>query len=417
MRTTLLFTLLACVSPNLLAQPNEATPKEAAPFFFQKGDRILFLGDSITEQYQYSSAMELYLTLRFPSWNLHFLNAGISGDTATGGANRFANHVLAEKPTAVTINFGMNDGGYGAFNAGSNANYVKNTQAMLDAAKKAGVRIALFSPNAVDRRVKENFKQYLETQKQYYAPLKDLASKNGAAFVDQYARTRSVLEQLETQNLKVPNPFPDGVHTNLTGGLLMAHTLLTGLHAPAVVSSVSIDATAKTSQVTGATVTKLESQPGLVRFERLDEATPLPMLPEWQPLLPFIDNGKQLNDYHLQVTNIAAGKYTLSIDGKAVGTYAHEQLAAGVNLGNLTTGPLFAQGMKVFAALNDKNKLVHSRFRGVVMFNPPDWLADVAAERKGAELQKRLDKIAAAQAEVYQLAQPKPHQFELKLVN
>src|SRR5215470_12308860 len=77
-------------------------------FFFKPNDRVLFLGDSITEQYQYSSYIELYLTTRFPKWNLAFINAGISGDQASGGANRFAQHVLAEKPTVVTINFGMN---------------------------------------------------------------------------------------------------------------------------------------------------------------------------------------------------------------------------------------------------------------------------------------------------------------------
>ena len=88
---------------------------------------MLFLGDSITAQYQYSSYMELYLTTRFPEWNLMFLNAGIGGDTANGGANRFATHVLADKPTAITINFGMNDAGYGAFDPQSNANYVKKT--------------------------------------------------------------------------------------------------------------------------------------------------------------------------------------------------------------------------------------------------------------------------------------------------
>src|SRR5437879_4777599 len=76
------------------------SPKQ---FFFKEGDRIVFLGDSITEQYQYSTEMELYLTTRFPKWNLTFINAGIGGDTANGGAGRFQAHVLAEKPTAVTI--------------------------------------------------------------------------------------------------------------------------------------------------------------------------------------------------------------------------------------------------------------------------------------------------------------------------
>src|SRR5262249_30178938 len=78
-------------------------PKQAE-FFFKPGDRIVFLGDSITAQYQYSTYIELYLTTRFPEWKLTFLNAGISGDTANGGAGRFQKTVLDDKPTAVTIN-------------------------------------------------------------------------------------------------------------------------------------------------------------------------------------------------------------------------------------------------------------------------------------------------------------------------
>src|SRR5947209_13663403 len=85
-----------------LAAPLDAG-EQGGDFFFKRGDRIVFLGDSITEQYQYSSYIELYLTTRFPNWNLTFINAGIGGDTASGGADRFAAHVLAEKPTAVKI--------------------------------------------------------------------------------------------------------------------------------------------------------------------------------------------------------------------------------------------------------------------------------------------------------------------------
>src|SRR5687767_9326743 len=96
---------LACVIVLVVG----ATSFGQEEFFFQQKDRVVFLGDSITEQYQYSSTIELYLTTRFPSWDLTFINAGIGGDTADGGAGRFTTHVLAEKPTAVTINFGMND--------------------------------------------------------------------------------------------------------------------------------------------------------------------------------------------------------------------------------------------------------------------------------------------------------------------
>src|SRR2546421_6508264 len=112
-RLSILLSLLCLAA--YFASPTSAAESEEN-FFFRPGDRIVFLGDSITEQYQYSTDIELYLTTRFPTGNFTFLNAGIGGDTANGGAGRFKNHVLAEKPTAVTINFGMNDGGYGAFN-------------------------------------------------------------------------------------------------------------------------------------------------------------------------------------------------------------------------------------------------------------------------------------------------------------
>ena len=387
-------------------------------FFFKSGDRVLFLGDSITEQYQYSTDIELYLTTRFPKWNLVFLNAGIGGDTATGGNNRFTNHVLAEKPTAITINFGMNDGGYGAFNPGARDNYAKNTEGMLTAAKAAGVRVALVSPNAVDTRIQERFKLYLETQKQFYEPLQGLAAKNGAAFVDQYAVTRRAIEKMQSDGATKVVPFGDGFHTAPSGGLLMAHSILVGLHAPALVSNVEIQVAGAQAKTQACAVENLKATADSVAFDRTDEALPLPVQNDWVSLLPYVNDLKDLNSYGLKVSGLTAGKYALAIDGFDVGEYTAEQLAAGVNLGNLTAGPIHEQGQKVVAAINAKNDIVHKRFRGVVMFqNPPDWLADVYAERKPKELAKRMEQITEKQAEVYQLAQPVKHRFELKAKN
>src|ERR1700737_1592874 len=107
----------------LLVTAAPALAKEPDDFFFKKGDRIVFLGDSITEQYQYSTYLELYLTTRFPAWHLTFLDPRTGAAPGPGGPGRFAAHVLAEKPTAVTIDFGMNDGGYGGFDEARHAGY------------------------------------------------------------------------------------------------------------------------------------------------------------------------------------------------------------------------------------------------------------------------------------------------------
>jgi lysophospholipase L1-like esterase len=335
-----------------------------------------------------------------------FLNAGIGGDTATGGANRFASHVLAKKPTAVTIDFGMNDGGYGEFNQGRFDGYVNNTEAMLQAAKEAGVRVAVISPNAVEVRNSMKLKTYLETQKQFYAPLKEMAAKQNDAFVDQYAVTREILEKIGADNAEF-KAFPDGVHTSPAGALLMAHTILVGLHAPAIVSDLEIDAAEK--KAGAATRCKTENVSGGaegISFDRTDEALPLPVQKDWNPILPYLGELKDLNYYGLKVSGLKDGKYTLSLDGVNVGTYTSADLAAGVNLGNLETGPLYDRANLVFQAINLKNsELVHPRFRKVVMSTQPN---------REEKLKSMKTEIDADQEGIYKLAQPKTVHFELK---
>jgi lysophospholipase L1-like esterase len=413
-RNAVVVAVLGLVGPALQAQED---------FFFKKGDRVVFLGDSITEQYQYSSYIELYLTTRFPQWNMSFVNAGIGGDTAGGGANRFQSHVLDEKPTAVTIDFGMNDGGYGAFNPQGNKNFVENTRRMLALAKKANVRVALISPNAVDRRVQDRFKLYLETQKQFYAPLREAAQEFGAAFVDQYATTRAALERMEKDDpeAKKVRPFGDGFHTSPPGGLLMAYAILTGLHAPAQVSDVTMSL-GSDGKATGCKVEEVRwsksddaTQHG-VTFTRTDAALPLPIQKDWLSVLPYMNDLKDFNWYGLTVTGLApAGEFKLSIDKQPIGVFSGAALAQGINVGNVTTGPIYDQGQKVLQALNAKNAVVALRF-GILRFNAPDWLLDVVKERRPVELAKRTERIQEMQANVYQVAQPTPHRWELMQV-
>ncbi len=414
--------LLAVAVVVLSAAPLLAQPKD---FFFQPNDRVVFLGDSITEQYQYSSYMELYLTTRFPKGNFVFINAGISGDTANGGAGRFQTHVLDEKPTAITINFGMNDGGYGKFDEARNKQFREKTEAMLKAAKDAKVRVAVCSPNAVDRRVNDSFKQYLETQKQFYAPLKEVATKYEYPFADQYAVTRAALEAMEKDDPKAAKakPFGDGFHTSPPGGLLMAHAILTQLKAPAVVSQAYFLTGDTKGKVAGPVGCKIEDVTGTgtsLTFTRTDDAIPLPIQKDWRPMLPYTNELKDLNVYGLNVSGLEEGKYDVLCDGVKVGTYTNKELAEGVNLGNAEAGPLFDQGTKVLNAINAKNNQVHDRFRGVVMANVnlPNWVSketrDAVAKEKTAELAKRTALIDAEQKKVYELAAPKAHKWEVK---
>ncbi|QDU23408.1 GDSL-type esterase/lipase family protein [Urbifossiella limnaea] len=407
--------LVAAAALPAPAGADDKAPASPGEFFFRPGDRVVFLGDSITEQYQYSTYVELYLTTRFPNGKMSFLNAGIGGDTAGGGAGRFQSHVLDEKPTAVTINFGMNDGGYGKFDANRAKQFAERTEAMLKMAKDAGVRVALLSPNAVDKRNKSNGAEYVVTQKQFYAPLAGLAGKYGFAFVDQYAITKAATDRMEEVDPKAKSavPYYDGFHTSPPGGLLMAHAILTGLKAPAAASEVELTAAGGIA-AKGAMVTELKAGKDGVTFTRLDDALPLPVQKDWLPMLPYTNELRDLNRYGLTVKGLAEGNYAVKIDGKEVAKYTAKQLADGVNLGTVTTGPVWEQGNAVLKAINDKNRIVHGRFRGILLNGDPYWSTPAGQKRRAAELATRRAEADAAQAEVYKLAAPQARRWEVR---
>jgi len=76
-----------------------------------------------------------------------------------------------------------------------------------------------------EKRVVFNLPLALETQKQFYTPLKEIAAASYVPFVDQYATTRATLEKLVAVKADNVDPFPDSVHTDSDGGLLMAYAV------------------------------------------------------------------------------------------------------------------------------------------------------------------------------------------------
>src|SRR5437899_10370528 len=92
----------------------------AEDFALKAGDRVVFYGDSITDQRLYTAFTETYVVTRFPKLDVSFVHSGWGGDRVTGGGGgpidvRLRRDVFAYKPTVMTIMLGMNDGSYRAF--------------------------------------------------------------------------------------------------------------------------------------------------------------------------------------------------------------------------------------------------------------------------------------------------------------
>jgi len=174
-----------------------ASLTRAEEFFFKDGDRIVIMGDSITEQHLYSNYVEMWTVARFPSWNITFRNVGIGGDRSTGGNQRFKRDVLACKPTALTVDFGMNDGGYRAFDQAGFKTYLGGLQGIADQAKTAGIRVAWVTPQPLDTgdQGPTALTGYNLTLEKYSAGVQTIVEKNRGLFVDQFHPYLAVLDK------------------------------------------------------------------------------------------------------------------------------------------------------------------------------------------------------------------------------
>lgn len=393
----------------------------AQEFFLKKGDVVVVMGDSITEQRLYSNYLELWSQTRFPSYNLVFRNVGIGGDRSTGGNNRFKRDVLPHKPTVLTVDFGMNDGNYNlkAFDEKSFATYMKGLQGIADQAKAANIRVAWITPQPVEHNPGDAKEAYNATLEKFSEGVKDIASKNSGLFADQFHPYWAVIKKARDAGEKGRITGGDAVHPGTAGQALMAASILKALNFPREVSSVSINKTAIES--INAKVTDLKASADGVTFTRQDAA--LPFFPEqaksilkWAPLL------EDMNQYGLKVAGLKEGKYDVNLNGKKIASYSAAELAKGVNLAEaaLASGPVADQVKDVVKAVNDKTTYYHGQiFRGLILANVakhPDFKdvpKDGIEKRRQALIQERMQKMPELDAAIRKALAPRSHMVEI----
>lgn len=393
----------------------------ADDFFFKDGDAVVMIGDSITEQHLYSNYVEMWTVTRFPNWKLTFRNTGIGGDTSPGGNGRFERDVLRYKPTAMTVDFGMNDGGYGGFTEQRYNPYMKGLQGMADQATAAKVRVAWVTPQPLDTadQGKTALTAYNQTLEKFSDGVKEVAKKNGGLYVDQFHPYLSVLDKARGASDKYDRiTAGDAVHPGPPGQALMAASILKGLNFPTLVASVEIDAASAQAAAKNCQVTGVAKKDGGVSFEQIDQALPF-FPPEAAPILKWDPILEELNDYRLTVKGLAPGNYAVALGGKKVAEYSAEELAKGVNLAAaaLKDGPIADQMNAVKAAVEKKNAYHHEQiFRGIVLSGVPDWLklsSQEVEERRNAAIKERLEKLKEFDAEVQKALTMKAHTVEV----
>jgi lysophospholipase L1-like esterase len=394
----------------------------AQSFFLKKGDVVVVMGDSITEQRLYSNYLEIWSQTRFPAYNLVFRNVGIGGDRSVGGNARFKRDVLPFKPSVLTVDFGMNDGSYTKFLEQNYRPYMEGLQGIADQAKAAGLRVAWITPQPTERRETGNqLTGYNQTLQKFSEGVGEIARKNGGLFVDQFTPYLHVMNNARDADPAILVTSGDAVHPGPPGQALMAAAILKGMSFPREVSSAVID-TSGTAKSHNCRISDVAmNAQGALTFQRLDSA--LPFFPQqarsilqWVPLL------EEMNHYGLQVKGLPKGTYEVRLGGTKVARRTSEDLASGVNLaaGVLSSGPIAEQVKNVVKAVDAKTAYFHDKiFRGLVLANAAKLsdLKDVPPteleKRRQALIEERLKKMPELDAAIRTALELKPYLVEI----
>ncbi len=393
---------------------------QAASFALQSGDRVVFYGDSITEQQYYTRFVELYTLTRFPSNHVIFLMSGVSGDKVNGGGGgtidqRLPRDVFDLKPTIVTIMLGMNDGYYRPYDAGILHTYERGYTYILDEIKThvPVAKVVNLRPSPYDEitRTGSGIQGYNGFLVQMGDSVARLAAERKMAVVDPNAPMVEVLTNAKASDPGLaPMLIADHVHPGPGMHWIMADVLLKGWNASPVVTTVTLNG-ARGVAISSANslVTDVKLLDRELSWTQLDKALPLPLpATATEPVTALALRSstviQDLDQELLTVTNLHEGRYELGIDGSSVGVFTSEELLKGINLATLDT-PMRRQAMMVLLANDGKISLDTNRNH--LLRNVPSPEND----RILAAVKIALD---AADAEQWRLAQPIQHRYTLQ---
>ncbi|MEL7335763.1 MAG: GDSL-type esterase/lipase family protein, partial [Planctomycetota bacterium] len=157
MLKTLLAVLLCGVS---LAVATTGVADDGMPF--RDGERVLFLGDSITNDGTYAAIIEFYLWQKYPDRDITVINLGLSSETVSGITEpvhpfprpnvfyRLETALRISRPNWVVACYGMNDGIYRPVNDEIKDKFRGGIQQLVDRCEAFGARVILATPPFFD---------------------------------------------------------------------------------------------------------------------------------------------------------------------------------------------------------------------------------------------------------------------------
>ena len=191
----------------------------------KEGDRIGFLGDSIT---QFGNGPSGYVNLvmkglRICGVKAEKVPAGISGNKSNNMLARLERDVLSKNVTWMTLSCGVNDVWHRERGV-ELEEYKKNISQILDKCAAAGVKVVVLTSTMITEDAANQLNAKLDG---YNAWLKEEAGRRGLPVADLNADMKAELARIRATDKTPGNKLTrDGVHMAFPGDCMMAWGVL-----------------------------------------------------------------------------------------------------------------------------------------------------------------------------------------------
>ena len=208
-------------------------PSLAADGALKKGDRIVFLGDSITQAGDrpggYIQVVREVLKARHAKLELEVIGAGISGHKVPDLEKRLDRDVLAHKPQVVVIYIGINDVWHSQNGKGtSKEDYEAGLGRLIERIETAGARVVLCTPSVIGEKP-AGTNSLDKMLAEYSAISRKVAGRTGVQLLDLNREFHAYLGRHNPLGAESKVLTGDGVHLNPAGNRFVAARMLEAL--------------------------------------------------------------------------------------------------------------------------------------------------------------------------------------------
>ena len=197
------------------------------------GDKVAFLGDSITQFGQDKNNPGGYVQLvgsglAANGVKIEIIGAGISGHKSNDMLKRLDRDVLSKHPQWMTLSCGVNDVWHGAKGVPLEE-YKTNITAIVEQAQAAGIKVVILTATMIMEDQANANNQKLVSYNEF---LRTLAVDKKCLLADLNMDMQKAIAEAQKSGQKKPGKggylTGDGVHMALAGNLMMATGVLRG---------------------------------------------------------------------------------------------------------------------------------------------------------------------------------------------